>query len=197
MAEPKGFLVVPLGFNPSGILRALELDESDRLKVLVDSITGIVSVSLDGQTGTLKVAQQSPSSLATGNHGWISGAWQKSPIPFGASGFVEESLVSTTLPAGTSFLSGTACPAGEMWVISNIAIRYTGTVAGVTINARIVNSVNIDVFGVTPPVSGQYYDRQGHWVIFPGGYVRQLIIGATLNDDASLQYTGYKLDIDQ
>jgi hypothetical protein len=35
MAEPNGKLVTPTGFNPSGVLRALELDAVDSLKVYV------------------------------------------------------------------------------------------------------------------------------------------------------------------
>jgi hypothetical protein len=37
MADPKGLLMVPVAFRSDGSIHALELDTSDRLKVVVDS----------------------------------------------------------------------------------------------------------------------------------------------------------------
>ena len=66
MADPKGFLVVPVGFRADGTIHALELDTSDRLKVLVDAITGSVIVT-----------QTTPANLLTGIHGWDGDSWEK------------------------------------------------------------------------------------------------------------------------
>ena len=198
MAEPKGFLVVPLGFNPSGILRALELDESDRLKVLVDSITGIVSVSLDGQTGTLKVEQQSPTNLATGNHGWYSSAWQKSPIPFGPSASVGDRIEDLNLAAGTNNISGTTVPAGEAWVIKQLAGRYTGTVGGVVIRYDlIIGGTTYVLHYVTPVVSAAFYPVSVDVTLFPGDNLSLFVSGATAGNDALLTAVGYRMDLDQ
>ena len=51
MGEPKGFLVVPVGYNPSDIIRALELDASDRLIVTDDQLKTILgNLTFDGSS---------------------------------------------------------------------------------------------------------------------------------------------------
>ena len=45
MAAPKGRLVTPVAFDPSGYPRALNLDASDRLKILVDNVTNAITVT--------------------------------------------------------------------------------------------------------------------------------------------------------
>ena len=50
MADPKGNLVTPVGHRSDGTIRSLELDNSDRLKVLVDAITGIISIAAQEMT---------------------------------------------------------------------------------------------------------------------------------------------------
>ena len=70
MAAPKGRLVTPVGFDPSGYPRALNLDASDRLKVLVDSVTDAITVTGAGDSylfPTSKVKEYTNLDLPAGN----------------------------------------------------------------------------------------------------------------------------------
>lgn len=71
MADPKGNLVTPVAHRSDGSIHALELDDSDRLKVLVDAITGNVTVvypenSLNNPVGS--VMQGGDTTLAAGTN---------------------------------------------------------------------------------------------------------------------------------
>lgn len=66
MASPQGRMIVPLIVNPSGDIRTLECDASDRLKVSIDAITA-----------ALVATQSNPDSLRVGNYLWDGSAWQK------------------------------------------------------------------------------------------------------------------------
>ncbi len=59
MAEPKGYLLVPVGFNPDGDIRALELTADDYLRVNVEGGTLTVAKHniLDGDTHGDSVAK--------------------------------------------------------------------------------------------------------------------------------------------
>lgn len=55
MGVPKGPLVMPIGYNPSGLLRALELDASDRLLVNVGAVPSPLSLFTFDGSGRLYV----------------------------------------------------------------------------------------------------------------------------------------------
>lgn len=132
------------------------------------------------------------------NHGWVGAAWQKDPIRFGYSELITEGVDNTSLAAGSNNLDTGTVPAGEIWVITNIAIRYDGTVSSVSLTvALIIDTVLMGIFGQKPPVSTVWYDRQGWWVLDAGDYIRLEVGGATMNDDAYLRVVGFRVDIDQ
>jgi hypothetical protein len=56
MADPKGLLVVPVGFRADGTIHALELDNSDRLKVIIDSVPAPLSSLTFDEDGNLTVS---------------------------------------------------------------------------------------------------------------------------------------------
>jgi hypothetical protein len=175
MGEPKGFIVVPIGFGPSDDLRSLELDTDDNLKVaFAAAAQGLV-----------------------GPHGWINGAWQKNPVSFGASAALGRSWSTIALPAGNSFVADSAVPAGEIWVITH----QTAWVVSATITRMRfflnISGVNFETWVQITPGSDVRYDRQGWWVLFPGDFMQLRVESATLNDDASAVAAGFRVDIDQ
>jgi len=90
MAEPKGYLVVPVGFRADGSLHALELNTSDHLKVEVTN-TNLVEtphVLLDGAINLDTVAQSvSEGSMIVGiDQG--AGVIKWDELPHGATGEV-------------------------------------------------------------------------------------------------------------
>jgi hypothetical protein len=175
MGEPKGFLVVPIGFNPSDDLRSLELDASDNLKVaFAAAAQGLV-----------------------GPHGWVSGAWQKSALPFGPSGTVTRSFSNTSLPAGTSIKDDSIVPAGELWVITVvIAVMFSATITSMYPMVK-VGGIYARIFSENAPITTYRYDRQCQVVLMPGDNLAIGVVGATLNDDVYMDALGYRMDIDQ
>lgn len=128
-------------------------------------------------------------------HGFINGEWQKQPIVFGITDELAGKVVNTSLNAGNNNIDGDVIPAGEIWVITNLAMIYIGTVANVEIYARLGGTPDSIFWGVKPPVSGVTYDRQGQWIAMEGNKLRMQVLGATLNDDAYFYYSGYKIGV--
>lgn len=134
----------------------------------------------------------------TVNKGWISSAWQKDPIRFGPSGIITEAINNTTLSAGSNTLASTAVPSGELHVITNLAVMYSGTVSGVTMTIQMNHDGSgYQIFYQNSITSGQYYDKQGWWVLDASDNIQLIINSATLNDDAYLRLIGFRIDIDQ
>lgn len=198
MGEPSGVVVVPVGYNPSDRLRALELDASDYLLVSLSALPSpLADLQLDANDHLL-VAFQTPAKGLVGDHAWISAAWQKQPIMQGYSDTLRLTLSNTALAAGTNSLIVATVPAGEIWVIENISVRYVGTVTGVSIGAYFDEGGTLYViYLISPPVTNAQYDRQGSWTLKPGDILRLFITGATANDDAHIQAVGRRIDIDQ
>lgn len=103
---------------------------------------------------------------------------------------------NTALPAGTSAINLAAVPARFVYVYTNLIISYVGTVPLVTIAVYLVDGANVSLlYAQHPPVSGQGYDRQGYWVLKPTQNLQYKIFGATLNDDAYIDATGFQMNV--
>jgi hypothetical protein len=191
------------GVTAGQALVPLLVDASGRALIATDG-TGLVQLS----AGTAHVGQVSlDAALPAGGNligdvqarglGYISGAWQKQPIPFGLSGAVRRTLNSADLAAGTNNLDDSAVPAGEYWIITGLAMRYTGTVTNVELRFQVNSGgtqyVLAEVDGLT---SSHYKNYQGAWPVLAGENLRLAVLGATLHDTANLYATGYRVDID-
>jgi hypothetical protein len=197
VGEPKGFLVVPIGFNPSDDLRSLELDAADNLKVVMgDTSLSALLTELQQklETADLELITQV---LSSGPHGWISGAWQKNPLLFGYSGFKGQYKENLNLAAGVNTIFSDIVPAGEIWVFSAMSFQYTGIVP-TAVNIQISDGATFHiVYSVLAPVSTALYATQGVYVVPVGGRIAWQALGATLNDDLKCWAVGYRVDIDQ
>jgi hypothetical protein len=173
MADPKGNLVTPVAFNPSGYPLALEVDAN----------------------GYLKVATAAAGNFLVGTHGYVSGAWKKNPILFGYSSGLFERNYNPNLSAGTNYLSMSTVPADWIWIVTQVSIFYAGT-SPEYIDVSIVHSgLFCCLFKYRRPVSSQFYDRQGWWVLEAGDSMYMSIVGATAGDDALLVATGFKVQL--
>jgi len=217
MADPKGNLVTPVAFNPSGYPLALEVDANGYLKVVLtgapgsDLLTelqqkleaaqlqldanGALRVILKSSDITLPVSVAAAASGLVGTHGYVNGAWQKNPIPFGYSSAVGEKINNTNLPAGDSYINSSTVPDGKIWILTNISYDYIGTTATLVSLVVYRNSVYINMFATYSPVSNHYYDRQGWWVLIPGERLRLYVFGATAGDKLYLDTIGFAVDI--
>jgi len=175
MAEPKGYLVVPVGFNPSGDIRALELDADDAVLMAIKSAAkGLV-----------------------GPHGWIDGTWRKAPMPFGISGTVFRNWSNTNLPAGAVDLDDIVVPAGECWVITTFSMRYIGTPPTQLRMIVMTSGGGVIIREEKSVTSNQIYSLQCQLVMAPGDYLRVSTLDATAGDSMAGWALGYRIDIDQ
>jgi len=175
MAVPQGYLIVPVGFNPSGDMRALELDADDALKVaLSEAAKGLV-----------------------GMHGWIGGAWQKQPIIFGYSGLgggtLEDASASTT---GFSLFSDYV-PDGEVWQVFAASVRNcTSGGAVCNLSAPPTGPGVLMVFDMS--AANRWYTYDGPMVyVGPGQQLRFAFEGVTVGDRILARFSYVRLDIDQ
>ena len=197
MADPKGLLVVPVGFRADGSIHALELDTSDRLKVLVDSVTGVIVVT-----------QSDPENLKVGNYGWDGSTWQK--LQLDSSNRLKVLLDSVTgsisvtavephelkptpavsffsnvaLPAGSSTQTVLSVTSGQRYRLKWFRMEYTGTVAGVTLRARINDGSVTGAFFFASGLTSSVPVFTPLDVLLASGWSIEIVVtGATLNDD--------------
>lgn len=188
--------VLPVGAATSAkqdtMITALQL--IDDLRGALDSVdTDELVVNVDESvlpTGAATSANQG----AQGSKGWIDGAWQRSPIPFGASNSLGGYFSETSLPAGSSWVNDSAVSAGQIQIVTTHTFQaISASITRVRIEAYI-NGASYAVWAINNPVSGDYYQKTLSLTLFPGDYLRLRIEGATLNDDVYSWYGGYIMD---
>jgi hypothetical protein len=173
MADPKGNLVTPVAFNPSGYPLALEVDAN----------------------GYLKVATAAAGNFLVGTHGYVNGAWQKNPILFGYSDGLWLFVYNYNLSAGTNILETSAVPANWIWVVTQVNLYYYGTSPSYMECMIIHSSTVYWLFRQARPVIGRFYDRQGWWILAYNDILRMIISGAVAGDTAILSATGFKVQL--
>ena len=173
MAAPKGKLVTPVAFDPSGYPLALEVDAD----------------------GHLKVVFTSPAKGLVGSHGYVGGAWQKNPILLGYSDRLLISVSNEALAAGYNVLDIDPVPAGWVWVVTHFAIMYGGTSPD-AVDIYICDAATaVFIYRQHSPDSWRLYDRQGWWVLREEDFIRYYVYGATLNDNLYGYANGFKVQL--
>lgn len=153
-------------------------------------------VKVDGD-GNLVAAVKASQSIGAQSYGYISSAWQKNPITFGYSSILIKQFVDNAPSGGSPGLTGDTVPAGEIWVITNALIRGIFTSA-VSIRFLIYdNSVGAVSWVVANPGSLIHYDRQGYWVLPPGGSARMDLLTSVGATQLIMWISGFIIDIDQ
>lgn len=90
------------------------------------------------------------------------------------------------LPAGTSSQSVVTVPAGQLWRMTYFTMIYAGTVAGVTMTARVsTGSSFYNFFRAAGLTSGAPNTLAINVLLEAGWEIQVVITGATLNDDYS------------
>lgn len=109
---------------------------------------------------------------------------------------VNQAAQNLNLAAGANNLDLPATPANQVYVLTNIAVAYVGTVTNVVLNPQITDgATSASIYNVKPPVSGVFYDRQGWWPVPAGFFFRCVITGATLGDDGYIAAYGFAMDV--
>lgn len=159
----------------------------------------LVPVKVDA-SGHLMIDVQS---IAAGNNrigsvgieGYINGAWQKAPLPWGASGVWADTVGNTNIPLGVSYLNFNTFPANAFTVITTIAVIYIGTIYGVRIRIEAIwnGAFGTQIAEYRTIDSEAYNIWQGMLVMRPIDTLRAVIINGTAGDDVYLQGNGYYL----
>lgn len=153
--------------------------------VLVDA-TGRPLVVLDAITGAAVPVTQ-------GTSPWIVAADGGDKI-FSVEAPIALDVSNTALAAGSNTLTTTAVPVSKLWIITHISWKYVGTVATVQLVPFLtIGGVAVQVTSNIPPVSNQWYDRQGQFVMGAADTISLQILFATLNDDGFLRASGYQM----
>jgi hypothetical protein len=155
--------------------------------------TGSLWVPLKADaSGQLAVGMIADQNVQARAHGYFNAAWQKQPLQFGFGAALGQSVVSTDLAAGTNTFNLAAVDANTVFVVTNVAMFYSGTVTNVYIESKLViSSTAYSIWLQKAPVSASWYDRQGWWILNAGDNLRFVVDGATLHDDFTGWITGF------
>ena len=219
MAAPKGFLVVPVGFNPDGDLRSLELDADDNLKVVIGDTGlsallteletkletadldldafGALGIIFTAQDLDVEITQTAPADLRVGPSGWTSGAWQKNPLVVGYSGDKTQYILELDAAAGLVQLVSDTVPAGEIWEVQAINARNMINNPTKLELAFVANGTSIILETALLPGANVYLKWYGKLILSEGDYVIAFYSGTVLNDNIDLAFHAMRIDIDQ
>jgi hypothetical protein len=135
---------------------------------------------------------------SAGSEGWVSSAWKKNPILIGYSDSQATRYLNTALAAGTNTIDLAVISAGEIQEITNMAVNYLGTVAGVTVEVKLRRAtINYSIHEWITFVSGVTQSWQGKFILKPSDNIRIIITNATAGDDFEMSLLGLRTDIDQ
>jgi hypothetical protein len=197
VGEPKGFLVLPIGYNPSDDLRSLELDASDNLKVVMgDTSLSALLTELQSKVETSDFVSGALSAM-NGNKGWISGAWQKQAFPLGYSDRKFQTVTTTSTVLGTYYAQTTAVPAGELWYVQALAAVHDDAAAHLMI-LNGYDGATIIQLAINGALA-QYTSLQtlSPIVLKPGDTIYAQVTALPLGKSLFLNVWGYRVDIDQ
>lgn len=122
---------------------------------------------------------------------WDGTVWRKQPLLYGYTSVLGARKINNALAAGNVSLDIDAVPADEIWIVTNLAMRYSGTAPTRMTVTVTIDSIGYSLYREETVVSNEIYDRQGWWVLAEGDQISLGIIGATLNDAASIWATGF------
>jgi len=197
------------GRTATGLMIPVQVDANGKI-VIYDSIAAGLSIpagsNLIGKVdvnNAITIGSELPAgskqigSIQARAHAYIGGAWQKNPLMFGYSDSILGSTGSTNLSAGTNIFYSGSVPAGEIWVITNLAMYYGGTVTNVVISLLLNrSSTGYTLWQQRSITSNQNYDRQGYWIMKQADRIQFQIANATAGDDAFMYWAGFRMDID-
>ncbi len=214
---PEGYIIIPC-WSDGGEVKPI-IDDNGKIPVTLSSIATTVDVNLKSSTITLPVSLESlpftpsvnlassditlnvaeqnfPTTINSYNHGYISGAWQKSPFLFGISDVYGELETLTVSVGGTNNLQGSTVPAGEVWVVASVAILCsTDNPTSVSIRAS-VGGVVLRLKTHTTAVMSQGDDWQGKVYIKEDDYIKIVFSNCSVSDVLYAYIIGYKMDVD-
>ncbi len=191
--------IIPSALDTGGNYRPLKVDTSGRV-IVSGFVTGstYTPLLLDASGRVLLAAEDAGAvkrPVLCDDAGRLYIAIKGDDKIFSLDDQYVQVVSNTNLAAGTNTLSSTTVPAGKVYVINNISVRYDGTVAGVALTVYVYKGAGFaNVYSINTVTTAQYYDRQVSLPIVAGGFIRLIVTGATAGNDAYLEVAGYIMD---
>ena len=173
-SEPKGKIIIPVWYD--GTL--------DEIKALITD-NGRVPVSIDEENVDLDVHL----------HTYDGSAWHKSPLVFGYTDRLYQSLGLASAPAGANILSTSLVPAGEVWRLETISAADSNNSPTYMLFVIRGTGVWYPVYKNSIPLGGVYDIWTGLLTLKEGDYVSLYFYGVTLNDNLVGYVSGYKMKV--
>ncbi len=105
------------------------------------------------------------------------------------------STIDTSLTAGTNEFYLGLCPYNEKWVITDICVKYVGTITNVDAGLYRVRESEAQLLTVFQPfVTNVYQQRQGTWIFSGNDDLLVAVHNATAGNDFHVHINGYKMD---
>ncbi len=171
----------------------VKTDTDGHLQADIVTVTPTVDVEVQNFPAEQPVSVAAASQIQALRYGRFAGNWQKQPLTIGYSTFWNDLSDNTSLSAGTNYLTLTAVPANEVYVVRAASMVYNGTITNVQLRMyhHPVSAKDVYLYDVKPPVSGVYYCVQCDVVMAPGDQLAVLITGATATDTARFRASGF------
>lgn len=141
------------------------------------------------------ITQPTEEYFKDGGWGWDGTRWRKNNLLFGYVAAIGQDLVNADLDAGTNTLSGTAVPAGEVWVVTLVALRYDGTAPSLMWIRPSGLPGNPPIHVVSSVASLQWYPQPTWVVLEAGDKLEGVVLEATATDAFYARYCGYKMQV--
>ena len=136
-----------------------------------------------------------PISGAGMSYGWDGAAWRKLPLLWGYSDIAGEDLADTNLSVGMNTLYGAIVPAGEIIIVRQISMQYTGTPPTKLYSRASGTPGSPVLLYQDSPASTTWYVTTCFQLLEPGDRLTGTVEGATATDNLLFYYSGYKMKI--
>jgi hypothetical protein len=154
-----------------------------------------VDVNIAAQAADVEVKQTASADLTPGVCGWDGSSWRKLPMLWGYSDAYAETKTSNDVAAGNHFVLSSAVPAGEVWVVENLAGRCS-TANPTHLNIGVYDgSTYHHLVSHTLASAWQVYFHTARCVLKEGWQVYVQFMGCALNDDLNAYFVGYKMKV--
>jgi len=129
--------------------------------------------------------------------GWDGSVWRKLPLVWGYSDVYREHIEDLNADVTYDSLSGSAVPAGEIWVVNAImAVDLTSAITRISIYIT-GGGTTTDLNQVSAPTVNEPTTFSGHAVMKEDEYVGAYFDGTVAGDDIFLNVRGYKMKVSE
>jgi hypothetical protein len=129
--------------------------------------------------------------------GYYDGAFHRENLRLGFADNLGKYYVNAALGAGFNAINSDTVPAGYVWIVTQVAIRYTGTSpTNIFVVAR-PQGQDIVVASFQSPTSNVWYYERAEVYLKEDEYLSGRVSGATGGDKLEYEFGGYVTDVNK